>query len=141
MTGLFKVLVYIELSCLLWPAHTYPALSAATESTEQRDSIQILGNNYHVPHCLSSRLHVFHFSVDSFQLWPHTVKGERALTTLHHSYFIALPKSAGLAAFTPVLIYGTLICSWTNIIIMSYSREKKKGGSCSDDTLVKSLPG
>lgn len=54
-------------------------------------------------------------------------KGKETLTTLHHSDFIALSKSAGLAAFTPVLIYRTLVCSWTNIIIMSYSRAKRKG--------------
>lgn len=39
---------------------------------------------------------------------------------------MALPKSAGLAAFAPVLIYCALISSWTNIIIMSCSKAKKR---------------
>lgn len=55
---------------------------------------------------------------------PRTIKGKRTLTTLDHSYFVTLAKSAGLAAFTPVLVYGTLIRGWTDIVIMSYSKEK-----------------
>lgn len=130
-----KVLPYIgpksaSYSLLLFT----PALSSAAlenKSTPlQWDSIHTPEDNYHVLNLLSSRLHVSRSSncpqFDMALSMSHiSQKGKGTLTTLHHSDFIALPKSAGLAAFTPVLVYCTLICSWTNIIIMSYSRAKK----------------
>lgn len=85
---------------------------------------------YRALNLLSPKLHVFRSShCPQFDLalsMSHIPqKGTGTLTTLHHSDLIALPQSTGLTAFTSVLIYGTLICSWTNIIIMSYNREKK----------------
>ena len=95
------------------------------------NSMQTLEDNYRALNLLSPRLHVFRSSnCPQFDLalsMSHIPqKGTGTLTTLHHSNLIALPKSTGLTAFTSVLIYGTLICSWTNIIIMSYNRAKKK---------------
>ena len=99
------------------------------------DSIQTLEDNYYVLNLLLPRLRVSRSSnCPQFDLAlgmshrPQKRKG--TLTTLHHPDLIALPKSTGLTAFTTVLIYGTLICSWTNIIIVSYNKAKKKEVYC-----------
>lgn len=52
------------------------------------------------------------------------MKGKGTLTTLDHPYFVTLAKSAGLAAFTAVLVYGALVCGRTDVIIVSYSRKQ-----------------
>jgi len=40
-------------------------------------------------------------------------------TTFHHSNFITLPESAGLAAFAAVLVDGALVGGRADVVIVS----------------------
>lgn len=46
------------------------------------------------------------------------------LTSFHHAHFVALPKTASLAALPPILVNGALICRWAHIVIVTWDERK-----------------
>lgn len=45
-------------------------------------------------------------------------------TSLHHAHFVALPKTASLAALPPIPVDSTLIGCWAHIVIVTWKERK-----------------